>query len=74
MRVLVIDPGIRTTGFGVLDSKQTHYHLPRCGTINPKPSDSIPVRLNYLFEEVDAIINKFSPDGFPLRICFTVKM
>ena len=73
MRVLAIDPGIRTTGFGVLDSKKNKLSLVACGTINPKPTDSIPVRLNYLFEEVDAIINKFSPDLFSIEDMFYSK-
>ena len=73
MRVLGIDPGIRTTGFGVLDSKTNKFSLVACGTINPKPSDSIPVRLNYLFEEVDEIINKFSPDVFSIEDMFYSK-
>ena len=73
MRVLGIDPGIRTTGFGVLDSKTNKLSLVACGAINPKPSDSIPVRLNYLFEEVDEIINKFSPDVFSIEDMFYSK-
>ena len=73
MRVLAIDPGIRTTGFGVLDSKKNKLSLVACGAINPKTSDTIPVRLNYLFEEVDAIINKFSPDVFSIEDMFYSK-
>ena len=73
MRVLAIDPGIRTTGFGVLDSNTKKLSLVASGTINPKPSDSIPIRLNYLFEEVDAIINKFSPDIFSIEDMFYSK-
>ena len=73
MRVLAIDPGIRTTGFGVLDLKTKKLSLVACGTINPKPSDSIPIRLNYLFEEVDALINKFSPDIFSIEDMFYSK-
>lgn len=73
MRVLAIDPGIRTTGFGVLDSKINKLSLVACGTISPKTSDTIPTRLNYLFEEVDAIINKFSPDIFSIEDMFYSK-
>ena len=74
LRVLGIDPGIRTTGFGIIDSDINRLSLIASGTINPKVSDNLPLRLNYLFEEVELIINKFSPDIFPLKICFTVKM
>ena len=61
MRVLGIDPGIRTTGFGIIDSNINRLSLIACGTINPKVSDNLPLRLNHLFEEVELIINKYSP-------------
>ena len=57
MRVLGIDPGIRTTGFGIVDSNINRLSLIASGTINPKVSDNLPLRLNYLFEEVELIIN-----------------
>ena len=73
MRVLGIDPGIRTTGFGIIDSNAKRLSLIACGTINPKISDTLPLRLNHLFEEVDSIINKFSPDIFSIEDMFYSK-
>ena len=73
MRVLGIDPGIRTTGFGIIDSNINRLSLIACGTINPKVKDSLPLRLNHLFEEVDSIINKFSPDVFAIEDMFYSK-
>ena len=73
MRVLGIDPGIRTTGFGIIDSSRNRLSLAACGTIIPKASDSTPLRLNHLFEEVDSIINKFSPDIFSIEDMFYSK-
>ena len=72
LRVLGIDPGIRTTGFGVLDSKQTNYHLLHV-VLLIQSLVFHPVRLNYLFEEVDEIINKFSPDVFSIEDMFYSK-
>ena len=73
MRVLGIDPGIRTTGFGIVDSNINRLSLIASGTINPKVSDNLPLRLNYLFEEVELIINKFSPDIFSIEDMFYSK-
>ena len=73
MRVLGIDPGIRTTGFGIIDSNTNRLSLIACGTIRPKISDNLPFRLNHLFEEVDSIINKFSPDVFSIEDMFYSK-
>jgi len=73
LRVLSIDPGIRTTGFGIIDSKSSKLSLIACGTINPKVSDNLPLRLNHLFEEAESIINKFSPDIFSIEDMFYSK-
>lgn len=73
MRVLSIDPGIRTTGFGIIDSKSSSLSLVACGTIKPKVSDKLPLRLNHLFEEAELIINKFSPDIFSIEDMFYSK-
>ncbi len=70
MRVLGIDPGIRTTGFGVIDSNTNGYSLIACGIFKPKANDTLPLRLNHLFEETDSIINKFSPDVFSIEDMF----
>ena len=71
--MLGIDPGIRTTGFGIIDSNMNRLSLIACGTINPKIKDSLPLRLNHLFDEVDSIINKFSPDVFSIEDMFYSK-
>ena len=73
MRVLGIDPGIRTTGFGIIDSSTNRISLIATGTIKPKVSDSLPLRLNHLFEEVEIIINKFSPEVFSIEDMFYSK-
>ena len=73
MRVLAIDPGIRITGFAILDAKINKIFLVASGTIKPKTTDTIPIRLNYLFEEVDSLINKFLPDIFSIEDMFYSK-
>ena len=70
MRVLGIDPGLRTTGFSILDSKPKNLSLVAYGTIRPKINESIPKRLNYLFQETNKILDKFSPDFFSIEDMF----
>ena len=60
-------------GFAILDAKINKIFLVASGTIKPKTTDNIPIRLNYLFEEVDSIINKFSPDIFSIEDMFYSK-
>tara|TARA_B100000427_G_C15412103_1_gene552505 strand:- start:91 stop:567 length:477 start_codon:yes stop_codon:yes gene_type:complete len=73
LRVLGIDPGIKTTGFGILDSKSNKLSLIAYGTIKPRTNDSLPKRLNHLFEEVNKIFDKFSPDIFSIEDMFYSK-
>ena len=73
MRVLSVDPGLGITGFSILDTKQNQTHLSAFGTIKPKPKDSLPKRLNYLFEEMNKILDQFSPDVMAIEDAFYSK-
>ena len=70
MRILGIDPGISITGFSIIDSTKNRITLLAYGTIRPKPMDSLPKRLNYLFEEVNKILDKFLPDVLAIEDAF----
>jgi len=73
MRVLGVDPGLGITGFSILDTKRNQTHLSAFGTIKPKPKDSLPKRLNYLFEEMNKILDQFSPDVMAIEDAFYSK-
>jgi len=70
MRILGVDPGISVTGFSIIDSKKNRTALLAHGTIRPKSNDSLPKRLNYLFEEVNKILDQFSPDVLAIEDAF----
>ena len=73
MRVLGVDPGLGSTGFSIMDTKRNQTHLSAYGTIKPKPKDSLPKRLNYLFEEMNKILDQFSPDVMAIEDAFYSK-
>ncbi|MBT5225844.1 MAG: crossover junction endodeoxyribonuclease RuvC [Candidatus Marinimicrobia bacterium] len=73
MRVLGVDPGLGITGFSIMDTKRNQTHLSAYGTIKPKPKDSLPKRLNYLFEEMNKILDQFSPDVMAIKDAFYSK-
>tara|TARA_Y100000591_G_scaffold333124_1_gene373934 strand:+ start:1772 stop:2248 length:477 start_codon:yes stop_codon:yes gene_type:complete len=70
MRVLSIDPGLGTTGFSILESKRNKIYLLAYGTIKPNRKDKLPLRLNYLFEEMNKIMDKFVPDTLAIEDAF----
>ena len=70
MRILGVDPGISITGFSIINSTKSRTALLAYGTIRPKQKDSLSKRLNYLFEEVNKILDQFSPDVLAIEDAF----
>ena len=70
MRVLSIDPGLGITGFSILESKAQKIQVVAYGTIKSKSKDSVPERLNYIFQEMTKILNKFMPNSLAIEDAF----
>ena len=73
MRGLGVDPGLGITGVSIMDTKRNQTHRSAYGTVKPKPKDSLPKRLNYLFEEMNKILDQFSPDVMAIEDAFYSK-
>ena len=70
MRILGIDPGSETTGWGVIEGDGPRYHLLECGVIRAIPGQKFPARLLIISNALEEIIHRHSPqacaieDGF----------
>ncbi len=75
MLILGIDPGTATTGYGVVDRKKGNKSLQyvSCGTINTKPSQTTPFRLNLIYKELSGIVKKYQPDILIMEKVFFFK-
>ena len=74
MRILSIDPGLSVTGFGILESVKTgQINLLAYGLIKPPVKDTLPRRLNFLFEETIKILDKFNPEALAIEDLFFSK-
>lgn len=62
MRVLGIDPGTLTTGYGVIDQAGSGLTLVDCGALSPKAKDPIEKRLAFLHQNLVRIIQELQPD------------
>src|SRR5205085_5295269 len=62
MRVLGIDPGSETTGWGVIDGDARRYRLVDFGTVRASPRERFAARLLKISEGVEGLIEKFRPD------------
>lgn len=72
MRILGIDPGLRTTGFGVIDVQGTELSYVASGTISTVHLEKgqLPARLKVLFVGVREVIARYQPDGASVEIVF----
>ncbi len=72
MRILGIDPGLLTTGFGVIDSDGGQLRYVASGTITTKHLDSrlLPQRLKVLFDGIGEVVQRYEPDISACEIVF----
>ncbi|MBC7470070.1 MAG: crossover junction endodeoxyribonuclease RuvC, partial [Ramlibacter sp.] len=64
MRILGIDPGLRTTGFGVVDVDGHCLSYVASGTISTMKVDggNLPARLKVLFDGINEVKERYLPD------------
>jgi len=70
MRILGIDPGLRTTGFGVIESEGSKLRYVASGTIKAETSDTLPLRLKMIFDGVREVAARYRPDCASVEIVF----
>lgn len=57
-KVLGIDPGLATTGYGVIESRDNKLHPLDYGTIRTRPESPLPTRLKEIHGQIKQLINK----------------
>jgi crossover junction endodeoxyribonuclease RuvC len=72
MRILGIDPGLRTTGFGVVDADGHELRYVASGTITTGHVDTgnLPARLKVLYEGIGEVRARYAPDVASVEIVF----
>ena len=62
MKILGIDPGLRTTGFGVIHKQGATLHYIASGTVKTQSDAGLPLRLKTIFDGISEIIARYQPD------------
>ena len=62
MIILGIDPGLRTTGFGVIEKQGTRLRYIASGTIKTGQEGALPPRLKVILTGVSEIVATYRPD------------
>jgi crossover junction endodeoxyribonuclease RuvC len=72
MRIIGIDPGLRTTGFGVVDVDGAELGYVASGTISTMhiEKDQLPARLKVLYEGIREVVARYEPDAASVEIVF----
>jgi crossover junction endodeoxyribonuclease RuvC len=70
MKILGLDPGLGTTGWGLIDAEGNRLAHVANGQIKTSPSLPLPQRLAILADQLDALIGKSSPAGAAVEEVF----
>lgn len=69
MRILGIDPGLRTTGFGVLERHGHQLVYVASGTIKSDGNADLPSRLKTLYDGVSELVRTYRRIAPPSKRC-----
>ena len=73
MRILGIDPGIATVGFGVVDADRGKQKYVSCGIISTPAHTSLSSRLDQIYTDLEALFDTFHPDAISVEELFFSK-
>lgn len=70
MRILGIDPGTATTGFGVIETAGRELKFIGGGVITTPAGQAMPERLLTIHEELNQIIDQYKPDQMAVELLY----
>lgn len=73
VRILGLDPGLRHTGWGILDSRDSRVTFVAAGVADSSDSLSLSERLAELHAQICAVIGEFKPDEAAIEETFVNK-
>jgi len=73
MRLLGLDPGLRRTGWGVIDASGNRLSYVAAGVIAVPAGPSLAARLSALFRALAAVLERYAPDEAAVEETFVNK-
>lgn len=70
MKILGVDPGTITTGYGIIEFRDNELSYVASGTIEIQTTKEFGPRLNRIYNELCSVIKKYRPDEFALETAF----
>jgi len=73
MRVVGIDPGLRCTGYGVIDFVGSNPRVIQYGTIRTNADNAFARRLQTVYDDIMEMLGIYNPDEFAIEEAFYSK-
>ena len=73
MRILGIDPGVATVGFGILEAYGMHQRMLSCGVITTPAHTPLSSRLDRIYTDLEELIRSCNPDAISIEELFFSK-
>ena len=73
MRILGIDPGVATVGFGVIESERGQQQMLQYGAITTAAGLPLATRLVQIADDMEELIRRFHPDEIAIEELFFSK-
>jgi crossover junction endodeoxyribonuclease RuvC len=70
LRVIGVDPGSDSTGYGVVDSDGKHHRLVECAAIRAPARSSFAERLCVISDKLDEVVQRLKPDACAVEETF----
>lgn len=70
MRILGIDPGYGTTGFGLIEGERGQYKLINCGAITTPAGMDFSARLEIIYNDMQELLKVAKPDAVAIEELF----
>jgi len=73
MRILGIDPGVATVGFGVIESERGMQQMVQYGAITTSAALPLATRLAQIANDIEVLVDQFKPDEIAIEELFFSK-
>ncbi len=70
MRILGLDPGIATVGFGIVDTEKNRQRLVSCGVITTPAHTPLTQRLDQIYTDLEELIRTYRPEAMAVEELF----
>ena len=70
MRILGLDPGIATVGFGIVDTEKNRQRLVACGVITTPAHTPLTQRLDQIYTDLEELIRTYQPEVMSVEELF----